>query len=756
MDPWAAARNPGRRSSKRFAVSRRHRSWIAVALAASAAPFADATLVGTTALDWAWSAMFAALGALAATRAKRGQLLAVAVVAAACAQTGFSLALAAIAIAMGVFSTRKLQRRAVFSRGVSGGAAIVSLLAAAGEGAAWQVALGGALVAILLGTSAWKNSPRSRRRDALVVVGLLFGLWGAASIAAAAGLATNADKLSVGSAELRVGLASARRGEAENAATHLARAHASMHSARVSLERYGAAARAFPGSAQQVEALIGVLSRLETATVEARRAAEVVVGDKLAVVGGTIDLDALMDLRTPLNRLSKALAAVVDEVDEYDGAPLLPPLRDRLEVLRTESWRAGDDAARGSEAAAALPDALGAQAPKRYLVLFTSPAEARGRFGFPGSFAEITMDDGRYRLGEHGSTSQILNALEFDQDGFQLGDPALRPYVAFGATRAVQAATIPPDFRTVARDVGEMWKQSGRAKLDGVLRFDASSLAPMLALTGPITVPGVPMPLTAANVEEFLVLGQYVQFPSAQAPRREVLQDVSDTVFERLETANLPNPRTLFDLFAPEVVQGHLHAASFTDDVADLLGHVGMDGRFDAPTSDGFMVTTVNGLGNKIDSFLTTNIGYRGTVKGHQADITETVRLVNGAPGSGLPDYVIGSFDKPAPPTGTNRMTVFLYTALPATSITVDGQPAAQAISAQTVGWWVHTVVVDLPPGGAAEIGLQLSGELPDGPYQLVLEPAGGANPEVYSVDVAVGDRHVTHEGRRDRRVLLK
>jgi hypothetical protein len=120
----------------------------------------------------------------------------------------------------------------------------------------------------------------------------------------------------------------------------------------------------------------------------------------------------------------------------------------------------------------ALPDVLGGSGPRRYLVIFTSPAEARGRFGFPGSFAEVTFDEGRFRLGEHGSTSQLLNSTTYDQGDFDLGAQQLRPYLAYGSTRTVLSSTISPDFPTVAEVLGRMWVQSGRKPVDGVVRFD--------------------------------------------------------------------------------------------------------------------------------------------------------------------------------------------------------------------------------------------------------------------------------------------
>lgn len=719
------------------------------------APFVGASPVGTAVADWGWSAGLAALGASSATRAKRGQLLAVALVAAAGAQSGASVVFAAVAVVCGALSTRRLDRRAVLNRGLSGGATVISLLAGAGDVPAWQVAGSAVIVVAVLGSSTWRNSSARHRRRLAWGLGTVAGLWVGASALAGLAVAANAGRLETGSSELRLGLSAARLGQVDDAAGHLENARSAMVKAKEDVERYGLPARIFPVSAQHVSAVVDLLGPLERATDDARRAADVVAGDRLAVTTGTIDVDALAELEIPLTRLAASLGEVVDEVAAHGSDPLLPPLRERLDELGAESARAHRDAVLGAQAASALPDALGRSGERRYLVLFTSPAESRGRFGFPGSFAEVTMDDGRYLLGEHGSVSEAFNGVTFDQLRFAISDDRLRPYEEYGATRTFLSSTIPPDFRVVARDVAEMWAQSGRAPVDGVLRFDPRSLAPLLQFTGPVEVDGLDEPLTSANLVEYLLVGQYQQYQDAAEPRREVLDEVADVTFERLEISNLPKPRELFDHFAPLVRSGDLQAVAFDEAVADLLGEVRMDGRLDAPASDGFLVTTVNGLGNKIDSFLFTHLAYEGTVSGGRLDATLTIRLDNAAPAAGLPDYVIGSFRSPGPPRGTNRLMLLVSTAARIDGARLDGRPVPVR-SGHSGGWYLHELQVEIPPGGSRTVELDVAGDLPEGPYQLLIEPGGGSEPDQVEVDLTVDGRSLTHQGRSEHRSVLR
>jgi hypothetical protein len=618
------------------------------------------------------------------------------------------------------------------------------------------LALAAAAVAVLLWTSGYRNGREAERRW------LRFGLAGALALCAGAsglalvGVVGKGDLVDLGTVELKAGMAAARSGDAGLAALHFGRVEAALSDARRDIGRWGVLGRAVPITAQHVDAVTSVLADVERATGAAGQAATI-ADDGLAVTAGSMDVEALAALEAPLRRARDAFDAVVDEIEHQLHGPLLPPLVDRLHRIEDQAWRGREEAAMGADAARTVPEVLGRDGVRRYLVVFTSPAEARGRFGFPSSFAEVTFEDGRLRLGEHASTSQTFGATTYRQDAFDRGAPQLRPYLDFGATRTLLSSTISPDVPTVARVLAEMWEQSGRAALDGVVRMDPSSLARLLRFTGPVTVSGRSAPLTADNVQQFLLVDQYREFAGArtQAPRREVLDEVARVTFERLETADLPKPRTLIDIFSPMAREEHLEVALFDRSAQDLVRAAGLDGGFAAPTVDGLAVTTVNGLGNKVDSFLERSVSYRGTVDDGHLDAQLEVTLRNAAPSSGLPDYIIGSVRTPAPPKGTNRSSVFVYTAVPAESAEIDGVTVPVS-STLTGGWYLHQLSVDLPAGGSATISMHLVGDLSPGPYRLDLVPAGGTQADQIDVAMTVDGRRLRHHARDVARAVVE
>jgi hypothetical protein len=758
MDPWAADRQARkrRRSSNRYAISRTARARAAVGVSAVVAPFAGAHPVGTTALDALWSAGLAALAAYLGIRAKRGPLIAAAVAAVLSVRSGPALAFAAVSVIAAAAATRNLRRRAVFARGATGGAAALALLSTSGHASPglWLPAC--AVVIGVLVVSGFRNASTTERRVLRWGAVAVVAYCAVASVLAVVGVAHRARLIDAGTAELEAGLSSARRGDIASTDRHLDRAQVALGVASRDIGRWGALARVVPVTAQHVQSVTGVLDKVEATTTFASQATAVATDEALKVTAGRVDLSAVRELRGPLGRVERSLREVVDEVDEHDGGPLLPALRDRLEELRRQAARAQWDAAVGAAAVDVMPEVLGGNGERHYLVLFTSPSEARGRFGFPGSFAEVTFEDGRMLLGEHGPTSQALNPLDATVQGKD-GDPQVRPYVPYGVTSQMLSVTIPPDWPTAAALAADLWRQSGRVAVDGVLRFDPASLARLMRLTGPIDIPGLTAPLDATNVEHFLLLGQYQDFPDPDPKaRREVLDTVASTTFERLETADLPAPRHLVDLFEGVVQSGHLQVELDGRRASDLMDRLGLGGRFEPPASDGLMVTTVNGLGNKIDAFLSKRITYTGRAGDGTVDADLAVELTNRAPGSGLPEYVIGSFARPAPPPGTNRMSVFVYTAAPATDVQVDGQPVEVASGRTADGWYVHQLVVSIPSGRSATVSMHVAGDLVPGPYSLQIVPGGGPVDDDVTVDLRVRDGRVHAQRRIQRPAVLR
>jgi hypothetical protein len=703
-----------------------------------------------------YAAVLGAVAAHVSTTARRPPLLVSGVAAVLLSRSPLAIVCALASVVLTALSTRHLRRRAVFARGAAGGLAVVSLLETSMQVTARLTGVGVVLVVVPILVSGLRWGGSTQRRRAVLVLAAAGAFAALASAAALATVMRDSDLVDLGTRELELGLSAARAGDADTAAEHFERAGTALAGARDGLNRWGLPARAVPIVGQHVESTTTVLDDVVDVLGQAGRTAGLAGQDRLAVRGGKVPTSEIAALENPFRRLARLLGTVRADVADRLDDPLIEPLSRRLRRLGELAGRAEREAALTADAAAFVPRAFGGIGPRRYLVLFTSPAEARGRFGFPGSFAEVLFEDGQYRLGEHGTSSSTFGPGSIQAASFDLADERVEPYLRYGVTGLFTAVTVAPDFETVAHLAAEEWEESGRPPVDGVLRFDPASLAALLQHTGPVQVPSVPVPLTSENLEQFLLVDQYLQFPSNQAPRRELLDTVAEVTFGRLETADLPPPQDLVDLFAPLVRRGHLNIVAFDRDAAPLFDRSALSGAFDPPASDSLVVTSVNSVGNKIDTFLSKSVTYEANVdEGHLAGVVR-VELTNAAPPTGLPFYVIGSAKVPPPPRGTNLVSLLVYTSVEVDGATLGGAPVPVRTTA-TAGRWLTQLLVELPPGGSATVELRLDGPLPDGPYRLALGPGGGVTADTYQVRVSgARDTVLTYGGRVTQQVDLR
>ena len=168
------------------------------------------------------------------------------------------------------------------------------------------------------------------------------------------------------------------------AAVVLERAHADLDSP------LAAAASVVPVLAQHREAAVGMSEAGFTGAADVAAAIDEIDLEELRVVGGRIDVAAIAALRMPFTRVHDALDRLGSAVDEARSPWLVNRARielDDFELSVAEHLPSLENAIAATELA---PDMLGSERQQTYLVLFTTPSEARGLGGFVGNYAELT------------------------------------------------------------------------------------------------------------------------------------------------------------------------------------------------------------------------------------------------------------------------------------------------------------------------------------------------------------------------------
>ena len=465
---------------------------------------------------------------------------------------------------------------------------------------------------------------------------------------------------------------------------------------------------------------------------------------------GGIDLAVLASLESPAQSGATTIAGARADLDAAASPWILPPVRVELGRIDDQLASAEQSAETVALASQAAPTLLGADGPRRYLLLLGNPAELRDVGGHIGNWAELVADNGRLDVVEVGSPYELFNPQTNPPPTLTSEYPTslleLRPqYFSqnWGGT---------PDTSIVARLAAELYPQARPgAPIDGVIYADPEAFAAILSITGGVEVPATDVELTSRNAVQFLTVDQFSELADA-APGTDPLGDTIETVLEKFTRQQLPGPRRLADLFSPVVAGGHLQISTFDPATNELLDRLGLRRTLDRPNStDVLSVINRNANPSKIDAFLRREVAYAvrwDPVTGRTLG-TVSVRLTNTAPAGGVAPVVVNP--PPGAPAGTNRTQLSILSPLDATRATIDGATTGIGTTNETATVRRHAIWLDLAPGQTSEVVVDLDGAVSPGSYELhwigqpVLDP-GPTEISISPLDSPNPDRAAVRE----------
>lgn len=741
--PLRPSRDPGPAPSKakRVAVT------VIAAAAGAAAVVATSEPTGGVA-DVGWRVGIAVLVTFAASTARRWSLIWVAALSVVLCGSWVGLALAAAALALAAWSALMPQHNRVVGALV-GALAVQALLRPPDTDARVIYGIGVVVAIVPVCFSAFRLlRRRGRRRVKRTVLVAAIAIVAVSGAAAYSAFMARAD-MNDGVSAMRAGLAAIDEGDDATAAAHFRQANALFSDAATALDApWTEPAVAIPVVAQHLDAADTVAT---TGVALSSTATDVASGADyrdIRLANGTVDLALVTRIKPTVDFAAVVLDEAKVDVDEVSDEWLLPPLDDAVQTLRREIDDVQPETRLASDALEVLPAILGGSGPRRYLVAVTSPNESRNSGGFLGGYAELVANQGKITKERAGSVSELNRAAAVGPR--TLAGPAefVERYSTYIPGRFLQNATASPDLPTTSQVLANLYPQSGGAPIDGVIYIDPAGLAALLELTGPIAVEGIPRPITADNVEAFLLKGQYLEFPNNE-DRDQIQTNVASATFDALLSTDLPGPRRISEVLGPIVHQGHIGFWTFQPDEQTFFRQIDLDSEF-APGDDDFLsVRIANAAPNKLDAYLNRTIDYdveldpsTGTYTG-----TVTVELRNDAP-AGLSEYVAGNRElldgRPdAPPIGTNRVFVTTYSNSTVLGAAVDGEPIALGVQDE-LGTRAHIALVDIPRGETVTITYDVEGQYTDGEYRLRLSHQPLSRPDDVSLTVTSTEGNVS------------
>ena len=357
-----------------------------------------------------------------------------------------------------------------------------------------------------------------------------------------------------------------------------------------------------------------------------------------------------------------------------------------------------------------------------------------------GNWGEIVGEGGRLRLERFGRLDE-LNAAG-TRPRVLSGDPAFFDrWNLFNPGQFWEQVNVSPDFPTTARLIGELYPQSGGQPVDGVIAVDPPGLAAMLKLTGPVSMPRWPVPITSENVVDVTLRQAYEEFPQDQ--RVAFLGDLAKQVAEAFTRADLGRPGQVTAALGPAASDGHLLVWMARPEEQALMGRLGIDGAVDEVRGDSLLVVNQNLAANKVDSFFQRHIRYDVALDPSSSPATLHGRLEvtmdNGAPASGLSPQVLGPYDDRFE-AGENRTYVSVYSPFAGGAATLDGRPVTLE-NQPDLGRIAQSTTVSIPATSSSTLALDVKGTVnlsADGWYRLDLHHQTSLEPDDVEVSITV------------------
>ncbi len=191
--------------------------------------------------------------------------------------------------------------------------------------------------------------------------------------------------------------------------------------------------------------------------------------------------------QAPLDDAHRRLGPAAASLNADLSKPLLASIRTTILSVLGPLDRANGQVSAGQAAAQFLPTAIGASGPRTYLILLANPSELRPSGGFYGAVGYVTMNGGTP------SGLEIRGGTTYDQRIKQVFPvpSALGRYLIFDRNSLqIGDSGWDPDFPTTAKLTESMMNAATGRNVDGTIAFDPYAVQALLAITGPVDVPG--------------------------------------------------------------------------------------------------------------------------------------------------------------------------------------------------------------------------------------------------------------------------
>ena len=293
---------------------------------------------------------------------------------------------------------------------------------------------------------------------------------------------------------------------------------------------------------------------------------------------GTIEISGLEASQRPLQIADDTIDKATREVKTVKAVktPHIAQVADALKTAETYCEKLDSVVHSLNSIVQVLPSMLGTEshandAPRNYLILAQTNAEARPSGGLTGSLGLVTVQGGHVSLQPFVSDSEIQNADE------PVVDLTAEERLLFTDKlgKDIRDVNFTPDFPRTGEIVSAMWNRQYGVAVDGVIAIDPLFLQNMLAVTGGVAMPDGST-LDGANTAQTLLHDVYARMVPQETD--EYFAVAAQAAFDHI-MQNAGDFKSYVKALSTSVEQGHVMVWSAHEGEQNLIADSAISGK---------------------------------------------------------------------------------------------------------------------------------------------------------------------------------
>lgn len=346
--------------------------------------------------------------------------------------------------------------------------------------------------------------------------------------------------------------------------------------------------------------------------------------------------------RVSLTALQREVAAATSNITSLNRpvGSLFGPVGHERAVFNEKMARAASEMKNVGDGLSVGRELLGIGKTSTILVLPENNAEMRDQ-GAILSYSLVQTHDASFTVLRSGSVESINLTSPLDVPA----SPGTKYFFyPSGANQIYQSVNGTADFSWTGATAAAMFKKATGITVDSVVALDVPTMAALVGVTGPISVPGIPEQLTSANFSTVVLHDLYAQYPvGTQVPRKTELNAIATALLQRLRSARHDQVSYLRAL-AGQIPGRHLLLWSAIPSVESAVVRLGASGRVDTVLPKRtFHVAVESAVAAKMDYYITVHESFNVTVlPSGAASVATIVTVHNTAPAGQPASYQLG------------------------------------------------------------------------------------------------------------------